>query len=366
MKVDTLIYRKLNSEIETQLKSLTKNNICNADRKFEIDSIRATILEISQGYLTKYNKLIKPIKLFENFTNADSTKINEIIGEIDILQKKYNELNKEIDSVFDFKNKSIKKVEDLCESTENLINFSPELTNILGGGGLVLPSANLLGNKQFKRGPLFGVIKLFSTSVVKDKPTDWRSMAIPENSAFGIQTDITWALRHKEGPKNGELKNTAFHFGFNYLTKRGFRDTLTSNQLDYDFALLHMKVGLNYIAFKNVMEIYGDYNIQHIVTNLGTILNNAKNLYDQKNNLGFINTGIRFNLDLSGILSKASNQKSLVFDLNLNWVSQQLKAISPNTIDKAKQIVSNFNNVNNSKDKATQLVIPMLKLALKL
>ncbi|MCA0366059.1 MAG: hypothetical protein LCH67_18625 [Bacteroidetes bacterium] len=232
----------------------------------------------------------------------------------------------------------IQKIKDeLLKSQGNLLGSLPELGNVLGASGLVLPSFNVLGFQDFKADSYSGAIKIFSNAN-QTKLNDWRSLPLVEGSAFGIQIDLLKAFYEKDRYSNnyGKLKRYGFRLHASYLQKRSFNVTKIAGDSteSFGFSLFHIRPGFELEIFPDVMSVYADYSFQTVMSDLVSIENKMKPLFENLNKLGFFSTGFRFKFSPSGVLTNVAKSNYLTMDLNFVWLTEALQKVAGNTKDR--------------------------------
>lgn len=201
----------------------------------------------------------------------------------------------------------------------------------------MIPTLNLLGNQFFNKGTFKGEIRLFSAAVSKNQKYDWRSLALSEQSDFGIVVDID------KGFWINKKKNKFSDFGLSgsvaYLMKPGFlieqKDSV--NFKDFSYGVLQFKLGVQYIAFPNILTLHADYSGFSIVTNLRKVHDYMPALYENRNkpSMGYYSAGARFRITPSGFGSNKLTTSYLVLDLNFTFINDFLARMSDVSYTKA-------------------------------
>lgn len=330
-----------------------------------LDSIASHISYYADTLSTKVNNIKSDIEQTKN----NIAKMKSTIKQVD-----YEQLDGKIKANFTSLEKKNKQVEEALETLQKAekayknassveaqkkttVSALPQITDMLGTSGAIIPTISLLGNQYFSKGTFKGEIRVFTANASKNTIYNWKSLTLTEQSNFGVVVDVFKGFWLKKS--DNKLSNLGLKFGFAYLMKPSFKidssGTSKTAFKDFNFGTLQFSLGAEYVAFPNILTLHADYTGFTAITNLKDMQQYMAVLYDNRNkpSMGFYNAGARFRINPEGFGVKELDSSYLTLDLNFTFVNNFLT-----------KIASGSNPIN--PDPAIDKMIPTIRVSLKI
>lgn len=259
---------------------------------FEIERLKENfnLLKIELNTISK-NPIDPNTDLQKLFINSEKIQ-SEIKSNIDSINYDFNNIGEEI--------KNCEK--QIINSDESIggILASPAINNI---ANKYSPSLTFQGTVKF--GKSYNELGIFTGGLFGSNENTREGIYFPELSSFSIYyKGATTAIA-----LNDENKKMGLNYEIYYMNKKDSGDILKDIKA-FDYQAMQLKVGFEFVVYKEVISIYGNLNLHLPITkinNLKLILN--ENRTDQVN----FDLGVRMLLNPS---NQNSNSTKLFIDLN--------------------------------------------------
>lgn len=267
----------------------------NLDQSFNTKMV-ADIREMKRILFSADSEIINLIKIVNKSTNFDTLK-NFYTLHFD--DKKYNEIQTSINKELEENEKSnITNSSSIPQFSTINKKFNPSVS--------LLGAADLNKNGKYKLEIFIGngAIDTFSTATI----------LVPELSNYGIRLNGFKDLTKRFGI-NGD---------FHYHEKKSFNP---HENVDFTFARIQSKLGIEYLVFKDILSVYGNVNFIIPVTNT----EKYKEVFTKNNrDLRYYDLGLKLFVTPKGDLANTSGV-GLFVDLNFISTTEMVKFYNGNS-----------------------------------
>lgn len=295
--IETLLSKQ--SEIRNDIRKMDDLETAwlkkNLDQSFNTKMF-ADIREMKRILFSADSEIINLIKIVNKSTNFDTLK-NFYTLHFD--DKKYNEIQTSINKELEENEKSnITNNSSIPQFSTINKKFNPSVS--------LLGAADLNKNGKYKL-EIFvgnGAIDTFSTATI----------LVPELSNYGIRLNGFKDLTKRFGI-NGD---------FHYHEKKSFNP---HENVDFTFARIQSKLGIEYLVFKDILSVYGNVNFIIPVTNT----EKYKEVFTKDNkDLRYYDLGLKLFVTPKGDLANTSGV-GLFVDLNFISTTEMVKFYNGNS-----------------------------------
>lgn len=270
----------------------------NLDQSFNTKMV-ADIREMKRILFSADSEIINLIKIVNKLPNSDTLFFNKSFITLNFDNKKYNEIQTSINKELEENEKSnITNNSSIPQFSTINKKFNPSVS--------LLGAADLNKNGKYKL-EIFvgnGAIDTFSTATI----------LVPELSNYGIRLNGFKDLTKRFGI-NGD---------FHYHEKKSFNP---HENVDFTFARIQSKLGIEYLVFKDIISVYGNVNFIIPVTNT----EKYKEVFTKDNrDLRYYDLGLKLFVTPKGDLANTTGV-GLFVDLNFISTTEMVKFYNGNS-----------------------------------